>query len=99
MTYRNRQTADYSAVPCNLPFLIAHNAPLDSGSLLVLLYERLQLQMTPSDRQGVGIWLKECVDKHGLPSLLRFGRRDRATVYRKDEFAPWFAPLMNKKEA
>ncbi|WP_287127891.1 hypothetical protein [Candidatus Cyanaurora vandensis] len=99
MAYRKHEAATNMVASCPLPNLIAHNAPLTSGSLLVLMYERLQFQMSPTERQGVGSWIKECVDKHGLPSLIRFGHRDRATVFRKDEFTQWFTPLMAKKEA
>jgi len=99
MAQRRKEASGRSVAPCVLPQLIAHNAPLESGSLLVLMYERFQTQMATSDKQGVGLWVKEVIDQHGLPSLIRFGRRDRATVFRKDEFAPWFIPLLSRKEA
>ncbi|WP_218080447.1 hypothetical protein [Anthocerotibacter panamensis] len=99
MAYRKREVATRAAASCSLPQLIARNAPLESGSLLVLMYERAQAQMNPGDKQGVGSWIKESLDKHGLPSLIRFGRRDRATVLRRDEFIQWFEPLLTKQEA
>jgi len=82
---------------CALPQLIARNATLEAGLLLVLMYEQGQVQM--NDRQGVASWLKETLDKHGMPSLIRFGRKDRATVLRRDEFIAWFTPFLNSREA
>jgi len=99
MVYRSKDYAARGGVPCALPQLIARNAPLESGSLLVLMYERFQAQMTPTDKEGVAVWIKGILDQHGLPSLIRFGRKDRATVLRQDEFILWFKPLMNKQEA
>ena len=99
MVYPKKNVAQGAAAQCNLPQLIARNAPLESGTLLVLMYERFQAQMTNSDKQGVAAWIKQTLDSHGLPSLVRYGRKDRATVLRRDEFIQWFTPLLSKKEA
>jgi len=97
--YQKREVAQRGVVPCVLPQLIARNAALDAGNLLVLMYERGQVQMDPNGTIGVGAWLKENIDQYGMPSIIRFGRKDRAMVFRRDEFEAWFAPLVTKREA
>lgn len=72
-----------------LPRLMRDDSSLPPGTTLVLLFDQVQAEMTPSNRQGVRSWMESQIQLHGLPSLLRFGRRDRPSVFRRDEFAPW----------
>ena len=78
----------------SLTNLIEHDAPLQAHSMLVLMYGPFQAEMIPEEGQGVASWLKECVRKHGIPSLLRFDYRRRAQVFRRDQFQPWLEPLI-----
>jgi hypothetical protein len=60
------------------------------------MYGPFQAEMVPQEGQGVASWLKECVRKHGIPSLVRFDYRHRAQIYRRDQFQPWLEPLISK---
>jgi hypothetical protein len=84
----------HSARTSNLPRLIDMNAPLSSHSTLVLMYGPFQAEMKSEAGQGVATWIKDCLNKHGLPSLVRFDHRHRAQIYRRDEFQAWLEPLM-----
>lgn len=66
---------------------------MQANGLLILMYGSFQTEMTPQATQGVGSWLKERVQKHGLPSLVRFGNRRRAQVFCRDQFQAWLEPL------
>jgi hypothetical protein len=79
-----------------LTSLIERDAPLQANSVLVLMYGPFQAEMVPQEGQGVASWLKECVRKHGIPSLVRFDYRHRAQIYRRDQFQPWLEPLISK---
>jgi hypothetical protein len=80
----------------SLTNLIERDAPLQAHSMLVLMYGPFQAEMIPEEGQGVASWLKECVRKHGIPSLLRFDYRRRAQVFRRDQFQPWLEPLLTQ---
>lgn len=80
----------------SLTNLIERDAPLQAHSMLVLMYGPFQAEMIPNEGQGVASWLKECVRKHGIPSLLRFDYRRRAQVFRRDQFQPWLEPLLTQ---
>lgn len=80
----------------SLTNLIERDAPLQAHSMLVLMYGPFQAEMVPEEGQGVASWLKECVRKHGIPSLLRFDYRRRAQVFRRDQFQPWLEPLLTQ---
>lgn len=80
----------------NLTRLIERDAPLQTHSGLVLMYGPFQAEMQPEKGQGVASWLRECVRKHGLPSLVRYDYRRRAQVFRRDQFQPWLEPLLSK---
>jgi hypothetical protein len=84
----------HSARTSNLPRLIDMDAPLSSHSTLVLMYGPFQAEMKSEAGQGVATWIKDCLGKHGLPSLVRFDHRHRAQIYRRDEFQSWLEPLM-----
>jgi hypothetical protein len=73
--------------------LIEQNAPLSNRSQLVLMYGPFQAEMPAEGTQGVASWLKACLEKHGVPSLVRFDDRRRAQVFRRDQFQPWFDTL------
>ena len=79
-----------------LPGLIAQDAPLKTHSTLVLMYGPFQAEMAPENGQGVASWIRDCVRKYGLPSLVRFDYRYKAQVFRRDQFQPWLEPLMAK---
>jgi len=79
-----------------LATLIEQDAPLKTNSTLVLMYGPFQAEMVSGNSQGVASWLRECVRKHGLPSLVRFDYRQRAQVFRRDQFQPWLEPFLNK---
>ncbi len=79
-----------------LPQLIEQDAPLQSRSQLIMMYDRFQAEM-PTGSLGVGSWIRQFIDEHGLPSLIRFGQSNRLRVFRRDEFQPWFEPLMAAK--
>lgn len=80
-----------------LSSLIERDAPLKGHSSLVLMYGPFQAEMQPENGQGVASWLRDCVRKHGLPSLVRFDYRQRAQVFRRDQFQPWLEPLLSRK--
>ncbi|SRR5579883_1848136 len=80
----------------SLTNLIERDAPLQAHSVLVLMYGPFQAEMVPEEGQGVASWLRECVRKHGIPSLLRFDYRRRAQVFRRDQFQPWLDPLLTE---
>jgi hypothetical protein len=84
---------DFTRSP--LANLIQENAPLRSNSTLVLMYGPFQAEML-ADSQGVATWLKDCFRKHGVPSLLRFDYRQKAQIFRRDQFQSWLEPLLNK---
>lgn len=76
--------------------LIAQDAPLQTHSTLVLMYGPFQAEMLPEQGQGVASWLRDCVKKHGLPSLVRFDYRRRAQIFRRDQFQSWLEPLVSQ---
>jgi hypothetical protein len=78
----------------NLVRLIEQDAPLHNRSNLVLMYGPFQAEMTPDAGQGVATWIKGCLRQHGIPSLVRFDDRRYAQVFRRDQFQPWVAHLM-----
>ncbi|MGI0492879.1 hypothetical protein ACN4EG_13940 [Alkalinema pantanalense CENA528] len=78
----------------SLTQLIEQDAPLGNHNHLVLMYGPFQAELVPEIGQGVATWLKDCIHKHGLPSLVRFDYRRRAQVFRRDQFQPWFDQLM-----
>ena len=91
------RTQDSYSAHTWLSSLIEQNAPLKGQSALVLMYGPFQAEMQPENGQGVASWLRECIRKHGLPSLVRFDYRQRAQVFRRDQFQPWLEPLLNRK--
>jgi hypothetical protein len=86
--------ASASSFQVSLTNLIEENAPLKTNTSLVLMYGPFQAEMESANGQGVASWLRECVRKHGLPSLLRFDYRQRAQVFRRDQFQSWLEPLL-----
>jgi hypothetical protein len=78
----------------SLPRLIEQDALLQTNTQIVLMYGPFQAELLPEAGQGVASWLRDCVRKHGLPSLLRFDYRRKAQIFRRDQFAPWLEPLM-----
>lgn len=80
----------------DLSRLIEQDAPLRNHNGLVLMYGPFQTEMQPANGQGVASWLRDCVHKHGLPSLVRYDDRRRAQVFRRDQFQPWLEPLVAK---
>jgi hypothetical protein len=95
-TWAKTTEADAALDPNGLSNLIQQDAPLKSNTTLVLMYGPFQTEMVPENGQGVASWLRDCVHKHGIPSLLRFDYRHRAQVFRRDQFQPWLEPLINK---
>jgi hypothetical protein len=92
-----RRSHDDSYTPYTyLTRLIAEDAPLYSNSHLLLMYGPFQAEMPADSEQGVAAWLKECVQKHGIPSLVRFDQRQRAQVFRRDQFQPWFDEILKQ---
>ena len=81
----------------SLAKLIEQDAPLQTSSQLVLMYGPFQTEMLPEAGQGVASWIKDCLRKHGLPSLVRFDYRRRAQIFRRDEFQPWLEPLIERQ--
>ncbi|AGY60394.1 hypothetical protein [Gloeobacter kilaueensis] len=75
-----------------LPRLMREDAPLQASNTLVLMFGPHQAELSPSSRQGVRSWILAQIAQNGLPSLVRFGRRDRPSVYRRDEFVVWLTP-------
>jgi hypothetical protein len=53
------------------------------------MFNGTQSEMPSNQSQGIRTWLQAEMALHGLPSLVRFGRRDRPSVYRRDEFVLW----------
>lgn len=88
-----RDRADYPP-KTSLTRLIEQDAPLFTHSQLVLMYGPFQTEMAPEAGQGVASWMRECIRKYGLPSLVRFDYRRRAQIFRRDQFQPWLEPLM-----
>ena len=80
----------------NLTKLIELDAPLYTHSHLVLMYGPFQTVMAPEEGQGVASWIRDCVRKHGLPSLVRFDYHRRAQIFRRDQFQPWLEPLIDQ---
>jgi hypothetical protein len=78
----------------NLVRLIEQDAPLHNRSHLVLMYGPFQAEMSPEAGQGVATWIKGCLRQHGIPSLVRFDDRRYAQVFRRDQFQPWVAHLI-----
>ncbi|HIK13696.1 MAG TPA: hypothetical protein IGS53_00090 [Leptolyngbyaceae cyanobacterium M33_DOE_097] len=96
-----RELRDFSSendfVSCaDLTSLIEQDAPLRNHTGLVLMYGPFQAEMHPDHGQGVASWLRDCVRKHGIPSLMRFDYRHRVQVFRRDQFQPWIEPLLPK---
>ncbi|MBW4470111.1 MAG: hypothetical protein KME45_06865 [Stenomitos rutilans HA7619-LM2] len=91
-----RMASQSRSTHSSLTNLIERDAPLQAHSMLVLMYGPFQAEMIPEEGQGVASWLKECVRKHGIPSLLRFDYRRRAQVFRRDQFQPWLEPLLTQ---
>ncbi len=81
----------------SLAKLIEQDAPLQANSQLLLMYGPFQTEMLPEAGQGVASWIKDCLRKHGLPSLVRFDYRRRAQIFRRDEFQPWLEPLIERQ--
>jgi hypothetical protein len=79
-----------------LTSLIEQDAPLKSNTTLVLMYGPFQAELGAEDHQGVASWLRDCLRKHGIPSLVRFDHRHRAQVYRRDQFQPWLEPVLSQ---
>jgi hypothetical protein len=71
--------------------LIRDDLPLPSGTTLVLMFNGSQAEMPSNQNQGIRTWLQAEIALHGLPSLVRFGRRDRPSVFRRDEFVLWLS--------
>jgi hypothetical protein len=86
-----------SPLQVSLTRLIEQDAPLQTNSLLVLMYGPFQAAMAPEAGQGVASWIKDCLRKYGVPSLLRFDQRHRAQIFRRDQFQPWLEPLIAKQ--
>jgi hypothetical protein len=95
-SYGRNQTRGGGDRPVYTPLtkLIEQDAPLHPRSQLVLMYGFFQSEMPGDDNRGVASWLKECLTKHGTPSLVRFDDRRRAQVFRRDQFQPWFDGLI-----
>ncbi|MGA7937979.1 MAG: hypothetical protein WCA35_30805 [Kovacikia sp.] len=91
-----RNSERFNSAHPSLTHLIERDAPLQANSVLVLMYGPFQAEMVPQEGQGVASWLKECVRKHGIPSLVRFDYRHRAQIYRRDQFQTWLEPLISK---
>ena len=90
-----RRSYDESYTPHTyLTRLIEEDAPLYSNSHLVLMYGPFQAEMPSDSGEGVATWLRKCIGLHGAPSLVRFDQRQRAQVFRRDQFKPWFDGLM-----
>ncbi|MFM2428921.1 MAG: hypothetical protein RLZZ511_134 [Cyanobacteriota bacterium] len=85
-----------SSRPVQTPLLrlIEQDAPLRGRSQLVLMYGPFQTEMSANAGEGVATWLKACLSQHGIPSLVRFDDRRAAQVFRRDQFQPWVAHLM-----
>ncbi len=91
-----RHQEDETSSHNQLARLIEQDAPLKTNCMLVLMYGPFQAEMGSENSQGVASWIRDCVRKHGLPSLVRFDYRQRAQVFRRDQFQPWLEPFLNK---
>lgn len=92
-----RRPYDESYTPYTyLTRLIEEDAPLYSNSHLLLMYGPFQAEMPCDSGQGVASWLRDCLVKHGIPSLVRFDQRQRAQVFRRDQFQPWFEEILKQ---
>jgi hypothetical protein len=92
LEWGERWTPEFTHSP--LANLIEQDAPL-KGSSLVLMYDPFQAEMV-ADSRGVASWLRDCIRKHGIPSLIRFDYRQKAQVFRRDQFQSWLEPLLNQ---
>ncbi|MGI0487860.1 hypothetical protein ACN4EK_20660 [Pantanalinema rosaneae CENA516] len=95
-TYRSKAHLSDRQPQSRLLTLIAQDAPLQTHSTLLLMYGPFQAEMLPEHKQGVASWLRDCVRKHGLPSLVRFDYRHRAQIFRRDQFQSWLEPLVSQ---
>ncbi|MBM0742429.1 hypothetical protein JOY44_12515 [Phormidium sp. CLA17] len=93
LEWGERWSPDFTRSP--LASLIEQDAPLRSNNTLVLMYDPFQAEMA-ADSQGVASWLRDCIRKHGIPSLIRFDYRQKAQIFRRDQFQSWLEPLLNK---
>lgn len=82
-----------NAPQANLARLIMQDAPLQAHTLLVMMYGPFQAEMLPEEGSGIASWIQERIRRHGLPSLIRFGYRHRAQVFRRDQFQALLEPL------
>lgn len=96
-THQRRDSHQSHTNHTSLTKLIEQDAPLQTHSQLVLMYGPFQTEMLPEAGQGVASWIKDCLRKHGLPSLLRFDYRRRAQIFRRDQFQDWLEPLMERQ--
>lgn len=81
------------APQASLAKLIVQDAPLQAHTLLVMMYGPFQAEMLPESDYGIASWIQERIQQHGLPSLIRFGYRHRAQVFRRDQFQALLEPL------
>ncbi len=93
LEWDERWSPEFARSP--LASLIEQDAPLTSSNTLVLMYDPFQAEMA-ADNQGVASWLRDCIRKHGIPSLIRFDYRRKAQIFRRDQFQSWLEPLLNK---
>ncbi len=84
------------SIQASLTQLIEHDAPLNNHNSLVLMYGPFQAAMSTEQGQGVATWLRECICKHGFPSLMRFDYGRRAQIFRRDQIQVWLEPLLVK---
>lgn len=97
ITWNELRTQDSAASSHTwLASLIEQDAPLKTNTSLVLMYGPFQAEMGSDTHQGVASWIRECVRKHGLPSLVRFDYRQRAQVFRRDQFQLLLEPYLSK---
>ena len=68
-----------------------------SALAALLMYGPFQAVMPYESGLGVATWLRGCLQQHGLPSLVRFDQRQRAQVFRRDQFQPWFDALADRQ--
>ncbi|MEX0270911.1 hypothetical protein AB3R30_17350 [Leptolyngbyaceae cyanobacterium UHCC 1019] len=93
LEWGERWSPDFTRSP--LASMIEQDAPLRSNNTLVLMYDPFQAEMATGN-QGVASWLRDCIRKHGIPSLIRFDYRQKAQIFRRDQFQSWLEPLLNK---
>lgn len=84
------------SIQSSLTQLIEHDEPLNNHNGLVLMYGPFQTTMSAEQGQGVATWLRECIRKHGFPSLMRFDYGRRAQIFRRDQIQVWLEPLLVK---